>query len=504
MITLCILDGFGLKDQKEGNAVKLAGTPNLDKLMAEYPSTSILASGNAVGLPEGQMGNSEVGHLTIGAGRIVEQDLLHIDNEIKNGNFAKNEAVVRAMKHAEENGTNLHLMGLHSDGGVHSKLTHMYAILDVAKNYNIKNIYIHAITDGRDTAVTSGADFLAETAEKIAGTNAKIATICGRVYAMDREKRYDRVEKAYNLYVKGEGEKFDDFKSAIEASYAAGVTDEFVEPKLIEADGTIKDGDTVIFYNYRSDRAREISFALTDPNFAEFDAVKFKNLMFTPMQEYAKELAHLNTIYPPKIVEDNLSAIVSEAGLKQFHISETTKYAHVTFFFNGGIEKQYEGEDRKLIDSYNDKNFANHPKMRAEEITEALVEAINSKEYDFLLVNFSNPDMIGHTGDVDAAIEAIKCCDECAKKVADATLANGGECIIIADHGNAEEMIDDKGEPMTAHTTNPVPFILVSEKNKNVKLIADGSLANVAPTVLELLNLEDKKPAEMFRSMIVR
>lgn len=502
MITLCILDGFGLNDQKEGNAVKLAGTPELDKLMEKYPHTTILASGNAVGLPEGQMGNSEVGHLTIGAGRVIEQDLLHIDNEIANGNFAKNESVIRAMKHAEENGTNLHLMGLCSDGGIHSKLSHMYALLDVAKNYNIKNIYIHVITDGRDTGVNAGEGFMDEIAEKTKGTNAKIATICGRVYFMDREKRFDRVQKAYNLIVNGEGEKFDDYKSAIKASYAADVTDEFVEPKLIDENGTIKNGDSVIFFNYRSDRAREMTYALTDPNFAEFEAHKFENLLFTPMQEYAKDLSHLNTIYPPKIVEDNLSWVVSNAGLKQYHISETTKYAHVTFFFSGTIETQYEGETRKLIDSYNDKNFANHPKMRAEEITEALLEAINSKEYDFLLVNFSNPDMIGHTGDVEAAIEAIKCCDECAGKVAKATLENGGECIIIADHGNAEEMINEKGEPMTAHTTNPVPFILVSDKNKDVKLKEDGSLANVAPTIIELMGLE--KPAEMVSSMIVR
>ena len=501
MITLCILDGFGLKNETEGNAVKLAGTPNLDKLMAKYPTTSILASGNAVGLPEGQMGNSEVGHLTIGAGRVIEQDLLHIDNEIKNGNFAKNPAVVRVMQHAEKNGT-LHLMGLLSNGGVHSKHEHMFAILDVAKNYDIKNIYIHAITDGRDTPTTSGEGFLDETAKKIEGTNAKIATICGRVYFMDREKRYDRVKKAYDLIVNGVGEEFDDYKSAIKSSYDAGITDEFVEPKLIEKNGTIKDGDGVIFFNYRSDRAREMSFALTDPDFNEFETHKFNDMLFTPMQEYAKELSHLNTIYPPKIVEDNLSWVVSNAGLKQYHISETTKYAHVTFFFSGGIEKQYEGEDRQLVDSYNDKNFANHPKMRAEEITEALIEAINSKKYDFLLVNFSNPDMIGHTGDIEAAIEAIKCCDECANKVAEATLANGGECIIIADHGNAEEMIDETGAPMTAHTTNPVPFILVSDKNKDVKLKDDGTLANVAPTIIELMGLE--KPEEMVESMIIR
>lgn len=500
MVTLCILDGLGLRDEIEGNSVKLAGMPNLDKLIEKYPHTKIEASGNAVGLPEGQMGNSEVGHLTIGGGRVIEQDLLHIDNEIANGNFEKNSALVKALKYAEENGTNLHLLGLCSDGGVHSKLSHMFAILDCAKKYKIKNIYIHAITDGRDTPVTSGEGFLDSVAEKIEGTNAKIASICGRLYAMDREKRYDRVERAYRLYVYGEGDDAVDYKSGIRASYAKGVTDEFVEPIIVDKNGTIKDGDSIIFYNYRSDRAREITFALTDPNFNEFKAHKFTKLLMTPMQEYSKELAHLNTIYPPKIVKDNLSALVSEAGMKQYHIAETTKYAHVTFFFNGGQEQQYEGEERKLIDSYNDKNFAVHPKMRAPEITESLLEAINSKKYDFLLVNYSNPDMIGHTGDLQAAEEAVSYCDECAYKVAMETVKNGGECIIIADHGNCEEMLLPDGSPNTAHTTNPVPFILVSEKNKNVKLISGGSLANVAPTVLELLGL--KVPSTMEKSMI--
>ncbi len=500
MVTLCILDGFGITDKEVGNAIKAAGTPNLDRLKKEFPYAEIEASGEAVGLPEGQMGNSEVGHLTIGAGRVVEQDLLHIDNEIKRGDFFKNAALIKAFEHAEKNGTNLHLLGLLSSGGIHSKITHLFAILDAAKNYNIKNIYIHAITDGRDTAVTSGKDFLAQTEEKIAGTNAKIATICGRVYAMDREKRYDRVEKAYNLYTKGEGEHFDSAADAISSSYAAGVTDEFVEPIILDKNGIIENGDSIIFYNYRSDRAREITFALTDPNFDEFETKNLDEILFTPMQEYAKELAHLNTIYPPKIIEDNLSFLVSNAGKKQFHISETTKYAHVTFFFNGGIEKQYDGEERQLIDSYNDKNFATHPKMRAEEITEELLKAIESKEYEFLLVNLSNPDMIGHTGDFDASIEAIKCCDECANKIANATLNAGGDCVIIADHGNIEEMFDESGNILTKHTTNPVPFMLISEKYKNAKLKAGGSLANVAPTVLELLNIE--KPQEMAQSLI--
>ena len=500
MVTLCILDGFGIKKDELGNAVIAAGTPKLDELKKNYPFAEIEASGEAVGLPEGQMGNSEVGHLTIGAGRVVEQDLLHIDNEIKRGDFAKNEALLKALKTAEEKGVSLHLIGLASDGGIHSKLTHAYAIIDAAKEYDIKNIYIHPITDGRDTGVTSGKGFLAEVASKIEGTNAKIADIIGRVYAMDREQRYDRLEKAYNLYVKGEGEKFDDYKTAIETSYERNITDEFVEPLLIEEDGRIKNGDVVIFFNYRSDRARELTFALTDPNFKEFEVVDMSDLLMTPMQEYAKELAHLNTIYPPKIVEDNLSCLVSNAGMKQYHIAETTKYAHVTFFFNGGFEKQYEGEERKLIDSYNDKNFATHPKMRAPEITEDLMETIASKKYDFILVNYSNPDMIGHTGDFEAAKEAVSYCDECAYKIAMETVKQGGECIIIADHGNIEEMFDEKGNLLTKHTTNPVPFMLISEKHKNVKLKTGGSLANVAPTVLELLGID--KPDTMVDSMI--
>lgn len=502
MITLCILDGLGIRAEKKGNAVLEAGMPNLEKLKEKYPHTEIAASGNAVGLPEGQMGNSEVGHLTIGAGRVIEQDLLHIDNEIANGNFEKNPAVVKALKYAEENGTSLHLVGLCSEGGVHSKLSHMFAILDAAKKYKIKNIYIHMITDGRDTPVTSGINYAQEIEEKIKGTNAKIATVCGRVYIMDRERRYDRVERAYNLVVRGQGEKAADAVSGLKASYDKGVTDEFVEPIIIDEKGTIKNGDSVMFFNYRSDRARELTFALTDPNFSEFKTENMDKLLMTPMQEYAKELSHLNTIYPPKIVDDNLSALVSEAGLKQYHISETTKYAHVTFFFNGGKEQQYEGEDRKLIDSYNDKNFAVHPQMRAPEITESLLDAIDSEKYDFLLVNLSNPDMIGHTGDIEAAKVAVSCCDECAYKIATETLKHGGDCIIIADHGNCEEMLLENGEPNTAHTTNPVPFILVSEKFKDAKLLEGGSLANVAPTVLEILGL--KIPSAMQKSMIVK
>lgn len=502
MVTLCILDGFGVTEKTLGNAVLEQGTPNLDELRRLYPNSLIEASGEEVGLPAGQMGNSEVGHLTIGAGRIIEQDLLHIDNEIKRGDFFKNPALVKALEYAEKNGTNLHLIGLASDGGIHSKLSHMYAILDKAKEYNIKNIYIHVITDGRDRPVTSGVDYIKEIEEKIAGTNASIADICGRVYAMDREKRYDRLEVAYNMLVRGQGEKFDSAVNAIQTSYDRGITDEFVEPMIINENGSIKNGDSVIFYNYRSDRAREMTFALTDAKFGEFETENLDKLLMTPMQEYADELKHLNTMYPPKIVYDNLSAIISEAGKTQYHISETTKYAHVTFFFNGGIEQAYEGETRQLIDSYNDKNFAVHPQMRAPEITEHLMDAINSKKYDFILVNFSNPDMIGHTGDYEASKKAVQICDESAYKVAMETLKVGGECIIIADHGNIEEMFDEKGTILTKHTTNKVPFILVSERNKNVKLKENGSLANVAPTILELMEID--KPQTMVDSMIER
>ena len=502
MITLCILDGFGVTDKTLGNAVFEQGTPLLDELKREYPNTLIEASGEEVGLPAGQMGNSEVGHLTIGAGRVVEQDLLHIDNEIKRGDFFKNPALVKALEYAEENGTDLHLIGLASDGGIHSKLSHMYAILDASKNYKINHIYIHVITDGRDRPVDSGKGYIKEIEEKIAGTNASIADVIGRVYAMDREKRYDRVEKAYNLFVRGIGEKFGSAEEAITASYERNITDEFVEPMLIDENGKIKNGDSVIFYNYRSDRAREITYALTDANFKEFETEKLDKLMMTPMQEYADDLKHLNTMYPPKIIYDNLSSIISEAGKTQYHISETTKYAHVTFFFNGGIEEPYEGEKRQLIDSYNDKNFAVHPQMRAPEITEYLIDAINSKKFDFVLVNYSNPDMIGHTGDFEASKKAVEVCDECAYKIAKETLKVGGECIIIADHGNIEEMFDEKGTILTKHTTNKVPFILVSDKNKNAKLKEDGSLANVAPTILELMNIE--KPETMVDSMIKR
>jgi len=489
MVTLVVLDGFGEKKTTFGNAIKSQGTPYLDKLKKQYPHTLISASGESVGLPKAVMGNSEVGHLTLGSGRVVLQDLKRIDTEIENGSFYKNPALTKALHHAEKHGSNLHIMGLLSNGGVHSSIKHLFAILDMAKNFDIKHIYLHPILDGRDTGICDGAKFVEELEQKISGTNAKIGTLIGRVYAMDREKRYERVKKAYDMLLSGVGKSETDARKAIKKSYADGITDEFFEPTIIDADAKIAENDSFVFFNYRSDRAREITFALTDPNFKEFETKKTK-FLFTAMSQYADELKELNTLYPPIVVEDNLSCVLSQNDKTQFHIAETTKYAHVTFFFNGGIEKPYKGEDRKLIDSINTKDFATYPKMRANEITTEVLDAIASQKYDFVLVNYSNPDMIGHTGNFNSTKEAVECVDKQAYAVALATLMVGGDCIITADHGNAEEMFDKAGNKLTKHTTNPVPFVLVSEKHKKAKLKKGKSLANVAATVLKLLNIE--------------
>ena len=487
MVTLVILDGFGERKTSFGNAIK-NNTPFLDKLKKRYPHTLLNASGEAVGLPAGIMGNSEVGHLTLGSGRVILQDLKHIDHDIATGHFFENPALIKALSYAEKNKTNLHIMGLISNGGVHSSLQHLYAILDFAKNFDIKNIYLHLILDGRDTGVKDGIKFVKELLDKISGTNAKVGTIIGRIYAMDREKRYERLQKAYDLLIYGKGTKENTAITAIEKSYANGVTDEFFEPTVIDENAKICDNDSFIFFNYRSDRARELTFALTDPNFKEFKRKDCK-FLFTAMTQYADELKNLNTLYPPIVVKDNLASVLSSAGKTQFHIAETTKYAHVTFFFNGGIESPYKGEDRKLIDSINVKDFAQVPKMRAIEITSEVLDAIASQKYDFVLVNYSNPDMIGHTGNFNSTKEAIECVDKQAYAVALATLMAGGECIITADHGNAEEMFDKAGNKLTKHTTNPVPFILVSEKNKKAKIKKGRSLTCVAGTILKLLNL---------------
>ncbi len=490
MVTLVILDGFGESKKKFGNAIKSQGTPYLDKLKKQYPHTLINASGEYVGLPKGVVGNSEAGHFTIGAGREILQDLRLIDSEIANGNFYKNPALIKALTHAEKNKSNLHIMGILSDGRVHQDVAHLYAILELAKNFDIKNIYIHVFTDGRDVPVKSAKKYLDELNEKTKGTNVKIGTMCGRVL-LDRELKYERVKKMYDLLVYGKGEKFSSAYEAIEDSYAKGITDEYLEPCVIDENSMVNDNDSLIFYNYRTDREREITWAFTDPNFKEFKTKKFKNFLFTQMTQYAENLAHLNTAFPPKTVEDNLTAILSQNGKTQYHIAETTKYMHVTYFFNGTIDKIYEGEDRKLIDTLNTDDYAKYPKMRAIEITQDVLETIASNKYDFILVNYSNPDMLGHTGNFNSTKEAIECVDKQAYALALATLMAGGDCIITADHGNAEEMIDKNGNKLTKHTTNPVPFILVTKNHPKVKRLKKGkSLTCIASTVLKLLGME--------------
>lgn len=495
MVTLIILDGFGISKKKFGNAIKSAGTPYLDKLTYNYPHSKLLASGNAVGLPDGQMGNSEVGHLTLGAGRIIWQDLLRIDKDIENGDFFKNKKLLKAINYALQNNTTLHLMGLLSDGGVHSHINHLFAIIDLSKKLGLKKVVIHAFLDGRDTYQKSASKYLTLLQNKIKDTGYSIGSLSGRIYSMDREQRYDRLQKAYDVLVYGKNFRKDDINALIEESYNNDIYDEFFEPVLLNKDAIIKDGDSVVFFNFRSDRARELTSALTNKNFNYFKTKKYKKLFFSPMEEYSSDFKDLNVLYPPIEIKDNLSAIISENNLKQYHIAETTKYAHVTFFFNGGIEKTYNGEDRQLIESVNTQDFSYYPKMRAIEITEKTLDAIASNKYDFILVNYSNPDMIGHTGNFEATKQAITCVEKQAYAIALATLMAGGDCIITADHGNAEEMIDEKGNKITSHTCNPVPVILISEKYKNIKLKKGKTIASIAPTILKLLNL--KKPETM-------
>lgn len=488
MVTLLILDGFGLSDKTYGNAIKLAGTPNLDKLNI-YPHATLCASGECVGLEKGQMGNSEVGHLNLGAGRIVYQDLPRINNSIKSGEFFENTAFKKVINHVLSHNSTLHLMGLLSDGGVHSHINHLYALVDMAHSAGVEDICIHCFMDGRDTLRDSGIMFVKELEQKISG-KAKICTLCGRVYAMDREKRWDRVERAYDMLALGHAENYyQNAQSALKQSYSDGVFDEFVEPTIIGRPKTIDSFDGVIYFNFRTDRARELTQAFTDTSFDKFETKHIHDLMFCTMTEYDATFKSVIVAFPPEKIEDNLSEVISKAGLKQFHTSETTKYAHVTFFFNGGIEKAYEGEDRKLIESENVQDFSKTPKMKAFEITDEVLSAIASQKYDFILVNLSNADMLGHTGNIEATKIAITALDKCAYAIALASLMAGGDLIITADHGNAETMLDEKGNKITSHTTNPVPIWLVSEKYKDVKL-SDGKLCNVAPTVLKLLNIE--------------
>ncbi len=494
---LMILDGFGINENSEGNAVKLAKIPNINEIMKQYPNTIIHTSGLDVGLPEGQMGNSEVGHTNIGAGRIVYQELTRITKSIEDGDFFSNSELVAAIENCKKNNSKLHILGLLSDGGVHSHMRHLFAILELAKRKDFEDVYVHCFLDGRDTPPASADGYIAELEEKMKEKGVgKIATISGRFYAMDRDKRWERIKEAYNALVNGEGHKFSSATAAIENSYQKEIFDEFVKPSVIckndEPVATIGENDSVIFFNFRPDRAREITRAIVDPDFDGFER-NFVKTYFVTFTNYDETLLpYVHIAFKKEEIKNTFGEYISKLGLTQLRIAETEKYAHVTFFFNGGEEKQYEGEDRILIPSPKVETYDMKPEMSAGEVTDKVVEAINSRKYDAIILNYANPDMVGHTGSLEATVKALEFLDGCVKRVVDAIENNDGTLLITADHGNAEQMIDYKtGELHTAHTTNPVPLVLIG---RDVKL-KEGRLADLAPTMLDLMNLA--KPEEM-------
>ena len=491
--TLIIMDGFGLTGGVTGNAVRAARTPRLDQFFQEFANTTLKASGLDVGLPDGQMGNSEVGHTNIGAGRVVFQDLPRITKSIADGDFFRNPAYTHAMDACKAKGTSLHLMGLLSDGGVHSHLDHLFALLKMAKEKGLEKVYIHAFLDGRDVSPTSGADFVARTVEACRATGVgKIATVMGRYYAMDRDKRWDRVEQAYDAMVYGESAHFNPVPvAAVKDSYAAGITDEFVEPVVCDAEGPISDNDSVIVFNFRPDRAREITRTLVDPAFDGFTRQYFP-VTFVCNTEYDATMPNVEVAFPRNTVRNGLGEYLSQMGMTQLRIAETEKYAHVTFFFNGGSETVFPGEDRVLVASPKVATYDLQPEMSAYEVCDKCVERIESGAYDVIILNYANCDMVGHTGVFDAAVRAVETVDTCVGRVVDATLKMGGIAMITADHGNAEQMVEPDGSPMTAHTTNPVPFILCGA---GTELRSDGRLADIAPTILDVMGLAC--PAEM-------
>ena len=492
-LLLMILDGFGIAP-KEGNAIAAANKPNLDRLFSSNPITKIGASGLDVGLPDGQMGNSEVGHTNIGAGRIVYQELTRITKAIEDGPFFENEAFLSAVENAKKNGTALHLIGLLSDGGVHSHITHLYGLLELAKRHGLTKVYVHALLDGRDVPPASGKDFVAACAEKMKEIGVgEIATVMGRYYAMDRDNRWERVEKAYSAMVYREGVQAADPVQAVADSYANDVTDEFVVPVVCEKGAPIQANDSVIFYNFRPDRAREITRTFVDPDFSGFERKNgFFPLTYVCMTQYDATMPNVQVAFKPESLENTFGEYISQKGLKQLRIAETEKYAHVTFFFNGGVEKQYDGEDRILVKSPKVATYDLQPEMSAYEVTDKLVAAIESSKYDVIILNFANCDMVGHTGVFEAAVKAVEAVDTCVGRVTDAVAAQGGVTLITADHGNADRMVDDDGSPFTAHTTNPVPFCVVGY---DCKLRESGRLADIAPTMLQILGLP--QPAEM-------
>jgi 2,3-bisphosphoglycerate-independent phosphoglycerate mutase len=491
LVCLVILDGWGLAPPGPGNAVELARTPVFDRLWSTYPHTELAASGRAVGLPDGQMGNSEVGHTNLGAGRVVRQDLVRIDDDIESGAFFENPVLVEACERGRAGA--LHLLGLVSDGGVHSHVRHLRALQELADRQRVGHVFVHAFTDGRDTSPTGGADYL----EGIPG----VATVAGRYYAMDRDRRWDRVERAYAAIVHGEGERADDAVAAVRAKYEGGETDEFIQPIVIgdPARGRIRAGDAVVFFNFRPDRARELSWALTDPAFSGFDRGADPPLPhYVQMTEYADDI-HAPVAFPSESLHDVLAQILAGAGIAQVHAAETEKYAHVTYFFDGGSETRQRGEEWKLVDSRRDvATYDLAPQMSADGVAEVFCSELAAGEVRFGLVNFANPDMVGHTGVIPAAVAAVETTDRCLERVVETVEARGGVCLVTADHGNAELMLNPDGSPNTAHTTNPVPFIVTRH---GVGLRDGGRLADVAPTVLALLGVG--QPESMTGSSIV-
>lgn len=495
---LMILDGWGLAPPSETNATSIAKTPNMDAFIKKYPHGQLNASGLFVGLPEGQMGNSEVGHLNIGSGRVVYQELTKINKAIFEKSFFLNEELNRAIDHAKNQGTSLHLMGLLSDGGVHSHIHHLFAILELCKEKGLDKVYVHAFLDGRDVSPTSGKDFLVELQEKMKELGVgEIATVMGRYYAMDRDNRWERVEHAYNAITKGVGLPIEDPVKAVEDSYARDVTDEFVPAMVVQKEGNpvaiLGNNDAVLFFNFRPDRGRELTRALIEDNFDGFERIERIYPYYVTMTEYDKTFERVHIAYKPETFDNTLGAVVSAAGKTQLRIAETEKYPHVTFFFNGGQEVKFPGEDRILVHSPKVATYDLQPAMSAFEVKDKVVEAILSQKYDLIILNFANSDMVGHTGVIPAAVQAVETVDTCMGEVVEAIEKVGGEALITADHGNSEKMADENGDVFTAHTTNPVPLIYVGDRD--ITFREEGALCDLAPTLLELMNME--KPVEM-------
>ena len=498
---LMILDGWGLGDQKKDDVIFNTPTPYWDYLMNNYPHSQLQASGENVGLPDGQMGNSEVGHLNIGAGRVVYQDLVKINRACADNSILQNPEIVSAFSYAKENGKNVHFMGLTSNGGVHSSMVHLFKLCDIAKEYNINNTFIHCFMDGRDTDPKSGKGFIEELSAHCEKSAGKIASIIGRYYAMDRDKRWERVKEAYDLLVNGEGKKATDMVQAMQESYDEGVTDEFIKPIVnANCDGTIKEGDVVIFFNYRNDRAKELTVVLTQQDMPEAGMHTIPGLQYYCMTPYDASFKGVHILFDKENVANTLGEYIASKGLNQLHIAETEKYAHVTFFFNGGRETPFDNEDRILVPSPKVATYDLKPEMSAYEVKDKLVDAINENKYDFIVVNFANGDMVGHTGIYEAIEKAVVAVDACVKDVIEAAKAQGYEAIIIADHGNADHALNEDGTPNTAHSLNPVPCVYVTE-NKAAK-VGDGRLADVAPTILKIMGLE--APADMNGQILIK